>query len=252
MVLEVSRIRSKTEIAPGIFDFWLDAPQVAQNVRPGQFVTVGCEGFTLRRPISICDAENGRLRLVVEARGDGTRWIAQREAGETLSLLGPLGNGFFLSNTSLPSVFVGGGIGTPPMLAAAKPFGAYATVILGFRSASAMILKEDFERLGASVTLCTDDGTAGRHGVVTAPLEERLDAGPCKTVYACGPKPMLKAVAAACDARGIPCMVSMEERMACGVGACHACACKVKFEGREQYFHVCSNGPVFSSKMIVW
>lgn len=254
MTVEDCIISAKKNIAKGIFDIWVKCPKIAETAKSGQFVDVKCSGFTLRRPISICETDSGRgmIRLVFEVRGNGTDWLAGKNAGDCIDLLGPLGNGFMLGKTDRPAVFVGGGIGVPPLLSAAKPFGENAAAILGFRSAGAVILKEDFERLGASVTVCTDDGTAGRHGTVTVPLEERLDAGECAVVFACGPKPMLKAAAMSCEKRNIKCFVSMEERMACGVGACLSCACKVKYEGGEKYFHVCKNGPVFDAKTIVW
>jgi dihydroorotate dehydrogenase electron transfer subunit len=254
MTVEDCVIISKKNIAKGVFDIWVKCPQIVAEAKAGQFIDVKCDNFTLRRPISICDIDNkkGQIRLVFEIRGEGTDWLAAKNVGDCIDLLGPLGNGFFLGKTDKPAVFVGGGIGVPPLLAASKPFGANATAILGFRSACAVILKEDYEHNGASVTICTDDGTAGRHGLVTVPLEERLDAQECAVVFACGPKQMLKAVARICDKRGVMCFVSMEERMACGVGACLSCACKVKYEGEEKYFHVCKNGPVFNAKTIVW
>lgn len=250
---KVYPILSKKTIAPGIFDVWVAYPDAAK-AKPGQFVNIRCEGFTLRRPISICelDAQVGRMRLVFEVRGAGTQWLAKREPGDTLDLLAPLGNGFSLSPAGKRVVFVGGGIGMPPLLGAAKIFGGNADVILGFRSATAAILKGDFEANGNRVTLVTEDGTAGERGLVTAPLARRLIAEPCDAVYACGPKPMLRAVAQEAEKHGVSCYVSMEERMGCGVGACLSCACKVNVDGREQYAHVCKNGPVFDAKKIVW
>lgn len=254
MVVENSVIIYKNNIAKGVFDIWVDSPKIVAEAKSGQFVDVKCSNFTLRRPISICeiDLENGRLRLVFEIRGEGTEWLAEKNVGESIDLLGPLGNGFMISKTDKPAVFVGGGIGVPPLLQAAKSYGSNATAIIGFRSASAVILDADFKNQGAQVTVCTDDGTFGFNGLVTIPLKERLDALPCSIVYACGPKQMLKAVANICQEKGIPCFVSMEEKMACGVGACLSCACKVTYEGREQNFHVCKNGPIFNAKMIVW
>ena len=254
MTVEDCIISSKKNIAKGIFDIWVKCPQIALEAKPGQFVDVKCNNFTLRRPISICeiDEKKGLIRLVFEVRGEGTDWLSGKNEGDCVDLLGPLGNGFMLGKTDRPAVFVGGGIGVPPLLAEAKLFGSKATVIMGFRSAGAVILKEDFEQVGAAVTVCTDDGTFGRHGLVSVPFEERLDAASCAVVFACGPKPMLKAVAESCEKHGIACFVSMEERMACGVGACLSCACKVKYEGEEKYFHVCKNGPIFNAKTIVW
>lgn len=254
MTVDDCVIISKKNIAKGIFDLCVKSPKIAEEAKPGQFISVKCDGFTLRRPISICDIdkEKGWIRLVFEIRGEGTEWLAGKNAGECINILGPLGNFFMLGKPDRPVVFVGGGIGVPPLLCAAKHFGPNATVILGFRSAGAVILKDDFESLGADVTVCTDDGTAGIRGNVTGPLEKRLDSGECAVVFVCGPRPMLKAVAASCEKRNIKCFVSMEERMACGVGACLSCACKVKYGGAEKYFHVCKNGPVFDAKMIVW
>jgi dihydroorotate dehydrogenase electron transfer subunit len=247
------RILSKKQIAGGIYDIWVDYPAAAA-VKPGQFVNVKCDGFTLRRPLSVCEAdrENGRLRLVFEIRGEGTAELAQAEEGGSLDILAPLGNGFNLGRTDRRAVFVGGGIGVPPLLDAAKPFGGNADAILGFRSAGAVILKEDFNKFCGSVTLVTEDGSAGEKGLVTAPLTRRLDAAPCGVIFACGPRPMLRAVAGEAAKRDIPCFVSMEARMACGVGACLSCACRVNMSGKEQYLHVCKNGPVFDARRIVW
>ena len=247
------KIVCKKEIAPGIHDLWVEYPDTAP-VKPGQFVGIKCEGFTLRRPISICeiDRENGRLRLVFEVRGEGTAELAQKKTGESLDLLAPLGNGFNLGDRARSAVFVGGGIGVPPLLEAAKGFGAHADVILGFRSAAAAILAEDFQKNGNRVAIATEDGSLGEKGFVTPLLVRRLEVSPCGVLFACGPKPMLKAVAQEAGKRDIPCFVSMEERMACGVGACLSCACKMKMDGREIYAHVCKNGPVFDAKRIVW
>lgn len=252
MTVEVCTIKKIKKLTSAAFDLWVEAPKIAAEARPGQFVAVKCEGFTLRRPISLCEIDRaGLIRLVYEVRGDGTEWLSRQVEGESIDVLGPLGNGFELENTDRPVVFVGGGIGVPPLLAASRPFGGNADAILGFRSADAVILEDDFAQ-NCAVTLCTDDGSAGRKGLVADPLRERLEISPCAAVYACGPRPMLKAVAELCRKMGVPCFVSMEERMACGVGACLSCACKVKRGGKEQYAHVCKNGPVFDAEVIVW
>ena len=245
---------SKRNIARGIYDIWVACPQAAQT-RAGQFVMVRCEGFPLRRPVSVCeiDAAGGRLRLVVEVRGEGTQWMAGVREGECLDILAPLGNGFNLGDTGRRAVFVGGGIGVPPLLEAARPFGPHADIFLGFRSAGAVILTEDFARQGGRVTVATQDGTAGEKGLITAPLARRLDSAPCGVMAACGPRPMLAAVAAMAMERHIPCFVSMEERMACGVGACLSCACRTRADdGGEQILHVCKHGPVFDAARIIW
>lgn len=254
MTVDDCVITSKNNLAKGIFDMWIKSQKMANEAKPGQFVNVKCDGFTLRRPISICDInhEKGKIRLVFEERGEGTEWLAEKNVGDCLDILGPLGNGFLLGEAHETAIFVGGGIGVPPLLGAAKHYGARATAILGFKSAANVILKEDFARYGAEVEICTDDGTMGKCGTVIEPLLEKLNTKTCSSVFACGPKPMLKAVAEICLERNITCFVSMEERMACGVGACLCCAVKVNDDGREKFSHVCKDGPIFDAKSIVW
>lgn len=252
---ELCPIVYKEELAPGVFSLALQARDIAGASEAGQFVNILCGEYELRRPISIAgfQAASGILRLVFEVRGKGTAWLAQRQEGETLDLVGPLGHGFPLLEKSKKAVLVGGGIGTPPLLPLAMHYGANATVITGFRTASAAILQSDFAAVGASAVLCTDDGSAGFHGFTTTALEQRLEAEACDVVYTCGPKPMMQRVAAAAEARGIPCYVSMEERMACGVGACLGCTCKTKAaDGGTHNTRVCTNGPVFDSKEVDW
>ncbi|HOF89333.1 MAG TPA: dihydroorotate dehydrogenase electron transfer subunit [Armatimonadota bacterium] len=234
-------------------DFTVRCPEIARAARPGQFIMVRCGDFTLRRPISICDADGDLVRFVFEVRGTGTAWLAERTVGDALDILGPQGNGFTLGDTSRPAVFVGGGIGIFPLLHACKPFGARAAVLLGFRTAGLISMVEDFQAAGADVRLATDDGTAGHHGLVTDLLRARCDAGAVDAIFACGPKPMLRATAAIAEEREIPCQLSLEQRMACGVGACLGCAQKIRRpDGTETYAHVCSDGPVFEASVVVW
>jgi dihydroorotate dehydrogenase electron transfer subunit len=236
-----------------LLDFTVRCPEIARAAAPGQFIMVRCGDLTLRRPISICDADGDRLRFVFEVRGAGTAWLAGRALGDELDILGPQGNGFTLGDPAQPAVFVGGGIGIFPLLHACKPFGKNATVLLGFRTASLISMLDDFQAVGADVRLATDDGSAGHHGLVTELLAARCDAGPVSAVYACGPKPMLRATAEVALARNIPCQLSLEQRMACGVGACLGCAQKIlRPDGTETYAHVCSDGPVFDAKVVVW
>lgn len=252
---EQSRLLYKAKIAPGIFNFTLSAPKIAAAAAAGQFVTVLCEGFELRRPISLCgfDAAAGILRLVFEVRGKGTAWLAQRQVGENLSLVGPLGHGFPLLEPDKKVLLVGGGIGTPPLLPVARHYGCNATVITGFRNAASAILQDDFQAVGAQTILCTDDGSAGFHGFTTQAMERHLAEKACDIVYTCGPKVMMKRVAEQANEKGIPCWVSMEERMACGVGACLGCACKTKDEnGDPRMARVCLNGPVFDAQEVDW
>lgn len=249
------RILQKKALNGDTFDLWLDAGEIAQAARPGQFVHLLVPGRTLRRPISICetDPSRGALRLVFQIRGEGTAQLAQEPEGGVLDLLGPLGHGFQLPPDARKPVLVGGGIGVPPLLEAAKRYGEKAAVILGFRDRAACILEEDFRRAGCRVILTTDDGSAGQKGLVTAPLAQLAGAGEADILFACGPTPMLKGVAAMAAQYQIPCQVSLEERMGCGVGACLVCACKVtKADAVGGYAHVCKDGPVFQAEEVVW
>lgn len=249
------RVLSVKETATDTFDFTLSAGEMAEKAQPGQFVHVLVPGKTLRRPISICDsnAEDKTLRLVFQIRGEGTRWLAGVRAGESLDLLGPLGHGFQLGETNRKVIFVGGGIGVPPLLFAARQFGANAEVIAGFRNASAAILQQDFAQSGCRTSLLTDDGSLGEKGFVTARLKTALKEGGVQQVFACGPTVMLKNVAALAKENGVPCQVSLEERMGCGVGACLVCACKTnRADAMGGYSHVCKDGPVFRAEEVEW
>ncbi len=248
-------ILEKKTLAKEMYSFVILCPGVAAVAAPGQFVHIRANGFTLRRPISICeiDKQKGTLRIVFEVRGNGTAEIARLNKGDLIDMLAPLGHGFTVQEDAKKVVLIGGGIGTPPMLPLAQLYGDRAAVITGFRSASAVILQEDFRKTGAETILCTDDGTAGIHGFVTQPFEALLKHGGVDAVYACGPMPMLKGIAALSRTYGVPmCEVSLEERMACGVGACLGCACKIKRNDEEYFLHVCKNGPVFNAEEVVW
>ncbi|MDP4120219.1 MAG: dihydroorotate dehydrogenase electron transfer subunit [Bacillota bacterium] len=242
------RLVEKKEIAKGFFDFRVQNTDLMNNALPGQFVHILVPGKTLRRPISICDVENGCMRLVFEIRGEGTDILSQMKVGDDLDILGPLGTGFKIEKGK-KYAFVGGGIGTPPLLYAAKQADT-AIAVLGFRSSDAIILKEDFEKACSKVYLTTDDGSAGHHGFVTDPLSEII--GEVDEVCACGPTPMLKAIALIAQKNAKPCQISMEERMGCGVGACLVCACKTKINNVEGYSHVCKAGPVFRAEEVVF
>ncbi len=249
--VKVCEILAKQELAKGIFSFVVKAGQLAKIARPGQFANLLAPGKTLRRPISICDVdkEQETLRFVFEIRGEGTELLSRFEVGDSFDLLGPLGNGFQLGDTSRKALFVGGGIGVPPLLNPAKSFGENATVVIGFRSKDAMILQEDFAAAGCKVIVATDDGSYGHHGLVT----ECLDGVEADVIFACGPMPMLKALCKVADEKQIECQISLEERMACGIGACLGCACKVKRDdGSETYGHVCKDGPVFDYRKLAW
>jgi dihydroorotate dehydrogenase electron transfer subunit len=247
---EICRVVESAALADGLFSLTMEAPAIAALAAPGQFVHIACgEGNLLRRPISICDFQGDRIRVVYQVKGDGTKWLSTRKAGDTLDMLGPLGRGFDLSHLGEKPVFVGGGIGVPPMLACmkkARSAGANPSAILGFRTRDLVILEQDFRDVGQT-DIATDDGSYGTHGFVSDLLQAH--SGDFTAVCCCGPRGMLKALADIAAAAGLPCQVSMEERMGCGVGACLVCACDMADGTRK---HVCKDGPVFDAEEVDW
>ncbi len=248
------RILKKSAIAADTYSFVTECPEIAEAAQPGQFVHIRVDGFTLRRPVSICgiDREKGTLRIVFEIRGEGTAILAQLNEGMLIDMLAPLGHGFTVNPDFKKVVLIGGGIGTPPMLPLAELYGEKAVVITGFRNSGAAILQNDFRKTGADVILCTDDGSAGIHGFVTQPFSELTDHEHIDAVYACGPMAMLKNIAGIAHEKNIYCEVSLEERMACGIGACLGCACRTKKNDEEYFAHVCKDGPVFNAEEVLW
>lgn len=236
-------IVSALELTPGIFDFTVHCPELAALAVPGQFAQILVPGHTLRRPISICSINKpeGALRFVFQVRGGGTADLASFKTGDSIDILAPLGEGFPI-DPNKRTLLVGGGIGVPPLLAVAQVLGEKATAILGFRSKELVILEEDFKAAGAKVLVSTDDGSYGHHGLVTD-LAEGVDFD---VLMACGPAPMLRGAKALAAQRGVPGFLSLEQRMACGVGACLGCAVAlIDEDGREYFGHVCKDGPVF-------
>lgn len=248
-VQKICKILSAEKLNADAVSLWLEAGELAERAAVGQFVNIKCgEGLLLRRPISICRTEGGLLNVVFEVRGEGTAWLAQRQPGEELDVLGPLGHGFTYPDG--PVLVVGGGIGVPPMLNTALKAPGGAMACLGFRSADKAMLISEFENCCQQVYLSTDDGSMGVHSYVAGIVETALTEHPeIQAVLACGPKIMLKTVYAAAQAHGVACQVSMEERMGCGVGACLVCACK---SAEGEYKHVCKDGPVFDAGEVSW
>ena len=211
---------------------------------PGQFVNVLLDGHFLRRPISVCDCEDGRLTLVYKVVGKGTRQMSLMTAGMRLDILTGLGNGYDLEAAGDAPLLVGGGVGVPPLYMLAKKLlaaGCRVRVILGFNTAAEVFYEEEFRALGAEVTVTTVDGTRGVKGFVTAALAE----APYTYFYTCGPEPMLKALHTATVTSG---QYSFEERMGCGFGACMGCSCKTV----TGYKRICREGPVLRKEEILW
>jgi len=240
-------IITSRELTDEVFAITMEAGDLGLAAKPGQFLHIKCgDGTLLRRPISICDKRDGYLKIVFQAKGPGTSWLAAQKAGQ-LDVLGPLGWGFDTSGRNI--LLVGGGLGTPPLLYAARAATGLTTAILGFGTARQVILTDQFRALCQKVILTTNDGSAGEAGFVTGPLERELASGKYDQILTCGPVPMLRAVAALAARYDVPCQVSMEERMACGVGACLGCVVTMK-DGRN--LRACYNGPVFDAKEVAW
>ena len=251
---EICTVVSQESIGAGIYSMWIQTDRIAADAKPGQFVSLytNDKSKILPRPISLCeiDKENGRLHLVyrVTGQGTGTDEFSQMKAGDTIPVLGPLGNGFPVEKAEGKKVFLmGGGIGVPPILELAKQMKCEKKqIIAGYRGCHTF-LREEFEAAG-TLYIATEDGSVGTKGnVMDAIRENALEAD---VIYACGPTPMLRAIKKYAEENGIECYISLEERMACGIGACLACVCK----SREKDAHsnvnnkrICKDGPVFLS-----
>lgn len=244
----------KENLARDIYDFTIDCPDIAEKSEPGQFVHIAVPGHYLRRPISICEAdkEKGTIRIVFAAKGEGTHVLAEMGPGSSLDLIGPLGHGFTLLAPEKKVILAGGGIGVPPMVNLSDYYKENATAVTGFRNQAAIILTDSFQKNGTKQILCTDDGSFGIHGLVTVPLEKLLKKETPDMVYACGPIPMLHAIASVCEKYDAPCEVSLEQHMGCGIGACLTCECRIQTADGLEYKHVCKDGPVFNAKEVVF
>jgi len=210
---------------------------------PGQFVNIKLEGQFLRRPISVCDCEEGLLTLIYKVVGHGTEQMSQMLPGEKLDLLTGLGNGYDTSLTGDRPLLLGGGVGVPPLYMLAKQLraeGKSVSVVLGFNTKDEIFYENEFKALGCDVTVTTADGSYGVRGFVTNAMDVDYTH-----VCTCGPEPMLKAVYKACKTDG---QFSFEERMGCGFGACMGCSCKTI----TGYKRICKEGPIMRKGDILW
>lgn len=245
-------IVSQEKLASDVFSMWIQTKDIAKNARAGQFISVYSKDGSrlLPRPISICEVEGDRLRIVYRTVGKGTKEFSGYGAGDTLDVMGPLGNGYTKLNKK--AILMGGGIGIPPMLELARELknGGYdvsdADIVLGYRDE--LFLNEELAQYGR-VTIATEDGSAGTKGNVLDAIKAEGIKG--DVIYACGPTPMLRAIKAYAKENGIECYLSLEEKMACGIGACLACVCKSKEIDDHSHVHnkrVCKEGPVFNAE----
>ena len=254
---ETVTVVSQKQIGTGIYDLTIQTKEIAVAAKAGQFVSVYSNDASklLPRPISLCgiDRKAGTLRLVyrVTGKNTGTEEFSRLQTGDTVKIMGPLGNGFTVEKGK-KAFLIGGGIGVPPMLQLAKEMkdaGENFQIVMGYRDAGTFLLDE-FKEQGESF-VATEDGSVGTKGnVLDAIRENHLDAD---VIYACGPTPMLRALKAYAEEQNMTCYVSMEERMACGIGACLACVCNSTEKDAHSNVknkRICKEGPVFNAKEV--
>lgn len=247
---EQAKVLSQQKLSEGIYDMWIET-SLAKQAKCGQFISIypKNQSTLLPRPISICEvnSEKTAFRIVYRIAGKGTNEFSVYQAGESISVLGTLGNGFPISEAEGKKVFlIGGGIGIPPMLQTAKDMNADKTILVGYRDEN-LFLADELSQYGA-VVVATEDGSKGVKGnVMDAIREKNLSAD---MIFACGPMPMLRAIKKYAEENNIKAYISLEERMACGVGACLGCVAKTKEIDHHSHVHnarICTDGPVFEA-----
>lgn len=244
-------VNSQKKLADGVYSMWLSVGTMADEAKPGQFISVYSNDSSrlLPRPISICevDKEFRALRIVYRVVGEGTKEFSKLRAGQKVRIMGPLGNGFFLKDKR--AILVAGGIGIPPMLELAKNLDCEKTIVVGYRDAQTF-LSDELSSYG-DVVIATEDGSVGTKGNVLDAICENQVTG--DVIYACGPTPMLRALKTYAAENHIECQISLEEKMACGIGACLACVCKSKEKDSHTNVHnkrICKDGPVFYAEEV--
>lgn len=251
------KITGKQDISDDIFKYTFDSGEIANTAVPGQFLEIKCsQGIDtiLRRPISISNTipELDSVEFIMQVRGNATAVFSGSKPGDDIDVIGPIGKGFTINSNIKKPILLGGGIGIFPMYFLAKKINNPQTkVVLGFRNKELVIMEDEFSALPCSLVVTTDDGSYGQKGFVTSILESEIKASDVDMIYACGPLPMLKRVKEISINAGIPCEISVEERMGCGIGACLGCAIKL-VDGQDwRYGHVCKDGPVFRVEEII-
>jgi dihydroorotate dehydrogenase electron transfer subunit len=250
-------------IGPEVHRLGFVSREIAGKARPGQFLMIkpqACAEPLLPRPISIHRVQGGMVELLVRVVGEGTRRISSLRPGEILEVKGPLGRGFQVDPQKVP-LLVAGGMGAAPLLflaeklsrSGARKRNRAPVLFIGGRTKKEILALKEFRQAGLKVLAATEDGSFGERGLVTDRLRDYVEAQSAESaLYACGPAGMLKAVAALALREGLPCQVSLEERMACGMGACLGCAVARKQEEGPGYAKVCQDGPVFEAGEILW
>lgn len=255
-----AKLLKKEELKPGIFKFSVQADEIIKTAKPGNFIEIrvndDIEPF-LRRPISIhnMDREKGILEFIFQEKGKGTKILSSRREGELIDIIGPLGFGTFKYSSYQNLAVIGGGIGVFPLYElakCAKQENKNVNTYLGFRNKDLVVLEDEFKKVSNTLTLTTDDGSYAQKGFAIDFLKKDIEDGKIDSIYACGPLPMLRAVRALAIEKNIPCQISIEEKMACGLGVCLGCAVKTAASSKNapEYWHVCKAGPVFEAKNV--
>lgn len=253
-LLERVEVVANERVARGVGTLTLRAPRIAATVRPGQFVHVRIStgrDFILRRPFSVHRAAGDGIELLYQVLGAGTRALAEKQRGDVMDAVGPLGHGWEVPEAVSHALLVAGGLGAAPLGMLADELahrGVAATVALGAPTAERLLAREGFERVARRVEVSTDDGSEGRRGLVTELVEDLLVEDRPDVVYVCGPEIMSRTVAGQAAKAGIACQVSLERLMACGVGACLSCVVATT-SGQKR---ACVDGPVFDAGEVVW
>ena len=253
------QILFKEEVVRGIFVMKLYSEQIALEAKPGQFAHIKCgddQSFILRRPFSIHRLlGRGAFEILFEVRGKGTAFLSQEPLRAQLDVIGPLGHGFAVKEGLKKAVLVAGGLGIAPLMFLAEDFARRQVktyVLLGAATKERLLYLIDLKRMTRKVFAATEDGSFGHKGVVTDLLPRALAEAQAEQVFACGPPKMLKRVAEVCEDEKVDCQVSVERRMACGIGACLSCVCGIRLDGETDYKRACVEGPVFNAKDVVW
>jgi dihydroorotate dehydrogenase electron transfer subunit len=250
------RVNGQVKVAPDHYLIKLDAPELARDASPGQFAMLRCsEGYDafLRRPLGIhqVDKALGEVFFLYHVRGKGTNWLSMRDTGDMVSLLAPLGRGFSCSENGGTGLIVGAGVGVAPLLFLASELQAHGwelVILMGAGSKSGILRSDAFMEYG-EVKIATDDGTCGIQGTILDLAASELESSSFDMIFSCGPLPVLKGVQEMSKRKEIPAELSLDERMACGVGACVGCVC----QGADgSYLKVCQDGPVFSAGEVVF
>lgn len=239
-------VRENREISNGVYRLRLEFDEIPT---PGQFIMINCGGNTLlKRPFSICDHDADEITIVYRIKGKGTYNLSKVKALDTLEVTGPHGHGFDMFDKFNNILIVGGGIGIPPLLFLSKKLKSKnLKIVLGFKSD--VFLVDEFKKYG-DVVIATEDGNTGIKGHVTDAMKGEIKD--IDMIYGCGPMQMLKSVKDMAEKYDVPCQISVEEHMGCGIGACMVCACKTKTDSGFQYKKVCKDGPVFWSREVVF